>query len=78
MNGSETLSATLLKDWLNALQPTITGRIIVIYDACESGSFLSTLAGDNRIIITSTSSGENAYFLTQGSLSFSISSGTRF
>jgi len=71
MSGTETLSASELAGWLNALQASITGRIIVVYDACESGSFLNTLAGDNRIIITSTDIGENAYFLTQGSLSFS-------
>ena len=71
MSGSETLSVTELAGWLNALQGSITGRIIVVYDACESGSFLSTLANDSRIIITSTDIGENAYFLTQGSLSFS-------
>ena len=65
------MSASDLAGWLNALQGSITGRIIVVYDACESGSFLSTLSNDSRIIITSTDIGENAYFLTQGSLSFS-------
>ncbi len=74
MSGSETLSAAQLDAWLDTLQETMQGRVIVVYDACESGTFLSTLkatSGQDRIIITSTSPGEPAYFVTQGSVSFS-------
>ena len=74
MSGIETLSAFDLSSWLDTLQNTITGKVIVIYDACESGSFLSPLkapSGKQRIIIASTSPDEKAYFLTQGSISFS-------
>jgi hypothetical protein len=74
MSGSETLSATQLSSWLNTLQNSITGKVIVIYDACESGSFVGDLmppAGKSRIVIASTSPGESAYFVTQGSVSFS-------
>jgi hypothetical protein len=50
------------------------GRVTVVYDACESGSFLAALApdaGENRVLITSTSPWESAYFVSQGSISFS-------
>jgi DNA-binding beta-propeller fold protein YncE len=49
-------------------------QVILIYDACKSGSFVSPLtasADKDRIVITSTSSHEDAYFLNQGTLSFS-------
>lgn len=74
MSDTETLSATSLDSWLDQVQQTINGKVVVIYDACESGSFLSSLKpplGKQRIIISSTSPGENAYFVTQGSISFS-------
>jgi sugar lactone lactonase YvrE len=74
MSGTETLSATDLSSWLDALQNSITGKVVVIYDACESGSFVSPLKappGKQRIVISSTSPDEKAYFLTQGSVSFS-------
>ncbi|MBW1825113.1 MAG: hypothetical protein JRI87_11245, partial [Deltaproteobacteria bacterium] len=60
-----------LAQWLDVLQGQISGRIIVAYDACESGSFIDDLKGDNRIIITSTLPGERAKFLSQGTISFS-------
>jgi len=74
MSGTETLSLSDLSDWLNTLQAMIPGKVIVIYDACDSGSLLTGLtppAGREWIIITSTSPGESAYFVTQGSVSFS-------
>ena len=43
MRGTETLSAADLDSWLDTLQNTMTGKVTVIYDACESGSFLSSL-----------------------------------
>ncbi|MFH0814244.1 MAG: 6-bladed beta-propeller, partial [Pseudomonadota bacterium] len=74
MSDTETLPAPQLDSWLDSIRQTISGKVIVIYDACESGSFLSSLrppSGKERIIISSTSRGENAYFVTQGSISFS-------
>ena len=72
MSETETLSGDSLAGWLNQLQQTMSGRVIVIYEACNAGSFLQTLASsENRIVITSTSPGESAYFMTQGSVSFS-------
>ena len=74
MSGHELLSAADLDTWLDQVQGTISGKVIVVYDACESGSFLSALTppeGKERILISSTSPGENANFITQGSVSFS-------
>jgi sugar lactone lactonase YvrE len=74
MSGTETLTAEELCSWLDTLQNTITGKMIVIYDACGAGSFVSPLRaspGKQRIVIASTSPNEKAYFLSQGSISFS-------
>jgi len=74
MSETETLKAEDLASWLSELQETMEGLVTVIYDACESGSFVSKLSpasGKQRILITSTSPGEPAYFLSQGALSFS-------
>ena len=76
MSGTETLSATDLDGWLDALQAQIDGKVIVVYDACESGSFLDALRApvgytDRRIVLTSTSLGESAHFVASGTVSFS-------
>jgi sugar lactone lactonase YvrE len=74
MSETEVLKAEDFASWLNGLQETMQGLVTIIYDACESGSFVSKLvppSGKQRIIITSTSPGEPAYFLSQGALSFS-------
>jgi sugar lactone lactonase YvrE len=71
MSGTETLNAFELKSWLDQVDPTIAGPIIVVYEACQSGSFLDVLSGPNRIIITSTQANESAYFLSTGTISFS-------
>jgi len=68
------ISASDLDKWLAQFGESIPTEVIVIYDACKSGSFLSSLtpSDDNgRIVITSTSHNEDAYFLNQGTLSFS-------
>jgi hypothetical protein len=74
MSETETLAAPDLDSWMDQLQESIPGTVTLIYDACESGSFLSSLvppSGKERIVISSTSPGEGAYFVTQGSVSFS-------
>lgn len=74
---NEILSAATLDSWLDDLQETMSGRIIIIYEACysgsfiDSGSFADTLQGDNRIIITSSGSKEKSKFQEYGRLSFS-------
>ena len=71
MSGTEILAASNLAAWLDTLQAGITGTLTVVIDACESGTFVDDLAGSGRIIITSTSPGESAYFVTTGTVSFS-------
>ncbi len=88
LNGDEAeeerkIEASALKGCLDDLQETMTGKVIVIYDACYSGSFLQAIKPDKaykkRILITSTDVNENAYFLSstgidndKGKLSFSF------
>ncbi|QTA88123.1 C13 family peptidase [Desulfonema magnum] len=74
MSRTETLSSGELDSWLDTLQQTMPGKVIVVYDACESGSFVTMLtppADKERIVVASTSPDEPAYFVTQGSVSFS-------
>jgi streptogramin lyase len=74
MSGTETLSAAALNGWLDQLQQVIPGNVIVIYDACESGSFLNKLMpppGKRRLVVTSAAQDEPAYFVSHGSVSFS-------
>jgi len=65
------LNADKLNGWLSTRQNKTQGKIKIIYDACYSGSFVQTLKGENRIIITSAAANERAYFDDKGSLSFS-------
>lgn len=63
-----------LKPWLDDLQAAMPGRVILIYDACYSGSFIPLLtppAGKERIVITSSGPDELAWFQSNGLLSFS-------
>lgn len=76
LSNNETLKASELDGWIDALQETLEGRVIVIYDACMSGTFLSQLTPpdgmpDRRICLTSTQSDERAWFLEDGAFSFS-------
>jgi hypothetical protein len=75
VNESEILSATVLNQWLDEIQEIIPGKLIVIYDACHSGSFMPVLSSipDNRerIVITSTLASETAKFIGNGAISFS-------
>ncbi len=74
LNETEHVNAADLDVWMDELQATMNGRLIFVYDACQSGTFLSQLSpppGKDRILVTSASD-ENAYFLNQGGLSFSF------
>jgi len=74
MNENEILLASQLDGWLDTLQQTIPGNVTLVYDACESGSFIGLLippTGKKRIIAASASAGENAIFASDGTLSFS-------
>ncbi len=72
LSESETLSASDLNTWLNDFQTGNSKEIIVIYDACNGGSFISGLQGSQpRILISASDVNENAHFINQGSISFS-------
>jgi len=82
LSGSEILYADEqgseedLKGYLDYLQTktTMSGRVIVVYDACESGSFIPRLSappGKQRVVLTSAAAAQNAWFLSMGRLSFS-------
>ena len=63
-----------LDSWLDSLQATMNGRVVCVYDACNSGSFIPLLtppSGKQRIVITSSQADERAWFMNQGINSFS-------
>ncbi|MBW1682682.1 MAG: hypothetical protein JRJ83_14855 [Deltaproteobacteria bacterium] len=71
-NATEILAAGSLGQWINEAASRLPGGIKVIYDACESGSLMPYLAvGEGSVVMTSTSPGESADFVSLGSLSFS-------
>ncbi|MHA1463758.1 MAG: C13 family peptidase [Candidatus Heimdallarchaeaceae archaeon] len=59
----DSLKDSDLNSYLNNFEST-TGckRIIIVIEACHSGSFIDTLSKDNRIIVTSTATYFNAAF----------------
>ncbi|MFK5894667.1 MAG: hypothetical protein QM504_15715, partial [Pseudomonadota bacterium] len=72
---TENLSASTLAGWVNDLQSSTQTRVTFIYDAPESGSFITAMASPNntyeRVNIFSTQAGQGAYYGAQGQLSFS-------
>ncbi len=69
INENERLTAAQLASWLDELQASTSVRITVVYEACESGSFIDNLYDlqrNDRIIITSTLPDEQAKFLSHG------------
>ncbi|MDM8523901.1 SMP-30/gluconolactonase/LRE family protein [Desulfococcaceae bacterium HSG8] len=74
ISSTEAVSSADLDVWLDDLQERIPGKVIVIYDACLSGSFVGILtpsAGRERIVLSSTGEDQPAYFLSGGDISFS-------
>ncbi|MEO5334410.1 MAG: hypothetical protein H7839_20535 [Magnetococcus sp. YQC-5] len=68
------VTATMLNGWLDDLQTKTSAKVILIVDACYSGSFMKPLvspAGMQRIVIASAEATERAYFSYDGSISFS-------
>lgn len=73
LNEYSLFTAEELDGWLDDLQSAMAGKLIFIYDACQSGTFVSKLLppeDKERIVITSASN-ETAYFIVRGGLSFS-------
>jgi DNA-binding beta-propeller fold protein YncE len=74
VNETEILTADSLAKWVAQLEERIPGRVVLVIEACESGSFLPALAAfpnDERIVMTSTAADEVAYILNRGLISFS-------
>ena len=67
--GSETLTAETFKALLDDYQNSTHNEVIVILEACHSGTFLPTLSAPNRLIISSTDE-QLAYFSDNGRTSF--------
>ncbi|RLC21872.1 MAG: hypothetical protein DRI57_01285 [Deltaproteobacteria bacterium] len=68
---NDTISAEKLDEWLDDFQQqeNMSGNLIVVYDACHSGSFLPLMTppeDKERIVITSTQPDEAAEFLEYG------------
>lgn len=74
LNVSEELGATELDEWLDNLQDEMPGRLVVVYDACQSGTFLPhlTTPPDKQRIVMSSTGDESAIFANGGGLSFSF------
>ncbi len=74
LSGSEILSSGDIAGWLDTWQTAAGGaRLTFIYDACQAGSFVDEIStgSSNRIVITSARADQSAYFVSQGTLSFS-------
>jgi len=68
--GTEKLTAETFKALLDDYQNSIKDQeVIVILEACHSGTFVETLSAPNRLIISSTNT-ELAYFSDYGRTSF--------
>ncbi|MDP2647071.1 MAG: DUF1566 domain-containing protein [Desulfobacterales bacterium] len=70
----EDVTASQLDAWLDVLQHQRNIKVIVIYEACYSGSFLPVLAatGDQvRVLISSADADQQAWLVTDGTVSFS-------
>ena len=64
-----------LDRWLDDLQGRIPGEIVLIIDACRSGSFLPRLTappGKRRFVVASAKDDQQAIFADRGTLSFSF------
>jgi len=74
MSENEILQAEDLDNWLDELQKDSSIKVVILYDACQSGSFLPLLsppADKERVLATSSKSDEPAVFANKGNDSFS-------
>jgi len=70
LNENETLSKQELATWLGQWQSG-DKEIFVVYDACNAETFVDALQGQNRVIIASSESDQQAFFTGTGLKSFS-------
>lgn len=72
INAGDTLTASELDAALDSLQTASPGtRVVVIIDCPSSGSFLSNLAGANRVVIASTGADLPSWCEAGGLINFS-------
>ncbi len=74
MSAAENLTAADLDNWLDQFQTAAGASVILVYDACRSGSFVGELLPPPdraRITLSSTRPEESALFIDQGTISFS-------
>ncbi len=74
LNATQTLAAGEVGSWLDGFQSGAAGSALtMVYDACQSGSFLDETRSEefDRVVVTSAQADQNAYFVSQGTLSFS-------
>ena len=74
-NCDDRIMADEVKAWVEGLQSVASGNVIMIYDACQGGSFLLNMdepVKQNRIVITSCKSNEESRFLLNGFISYSF------
>ncbi len=71
---NQLLYAEDLDRWLDEFQAAASGNVVLIYDACESGSFVEKLTcppGKTRVLVASAEKGQKAVFADNGAMSFS-------
>jgi hypothetical protein len=74
LDESTLLEAQELGAWIDEMHAQFDGKSTLVYDACESGSFVSVLAAegsDNRLVLTSSAPKEAAVFALNGYSSYS-------
>lgn len=69
---NEIMTASQLKTYLDQFQQQTGRKVVVVIEACKSGSFTDNLATSeyDRVVVTSTDN-QNAYMDLDGSISFS-------
>jgi hypothetical protein len=66
------------KPWINRLKSVVTGNVIFVYEACQSGAFLLNMdesPGNSPVVITSSKSNQESWFYDLGDGLISFSSG---
>ena len=74
LNESTLLEAQELGEWIDEMHSRFNGKSTLVYDACESGSFLPFLASEGaekRLVLTSSAPKEAAVFALNGYSSYS-------
>ncbi|WP_166404843.1 SMP-30/gluconolactonase/LRE family protein [Desulfonema ishimotonii] len=74
INETEIISARELNGYLENAQSLVSGRMTVVYDACQSGSFLPELIpaeNRERVVITGSAANQAAHFIGERNISFS-------